>query len=254
MNQKAQELNLTHTHFVTPHGLDDENHYTTAYELALLTDYALKNEKFKNIVSTKTTTIHVNGHPRTISNTNELLGNLNGVYGVKTGFTFNAGRCLVSSCKRNDMDIIVVVLGADTKNQRTRDSMHIINYIYDNFEYVNISNYIQKSFSEYQKYYQKNVHLYKTTTQPILALSKLDNYDFPLKQNSVNTLKTKFYTFHEISSHLKLNDKIGCMTIYYEDKILCSADIILKNQPQPNRWFFYFRKILEEFNTSFLTK
>lgn len=110
MNAKAQELNLTHTHFVTPHGLDDENHYTTAYELALLTDYALKNDKFKTIVGTKTTTIHINNTPRTIFNTNELLGNLNGVYGVKTGFTFNAGRCLVSSCKQGDMDIIVVVL------------------------------------------------------------------------------------------------------------------------------------------------
>ena len=110
MNNKAQELNLTHTHFVTPHGLDDENHYTTAYDLALLTDYALKNDTFKNIVSTKTTTISVNDTPRIISNTNELLGNLNGVYGVKTGFTFNAGRCLVSSCNRNSMDIILVVL------------------------------------------------------------------------------------------------------------------------------------------------
>lgn len=110
MNEKAQQLNLKHTHFVTPHGLDNENHYTTAYELALLTDYALKNEQFTNIVNTKTTTISVDGYPRTISNTNELLGNLPGVYGVKTGFTFNAGRCLVSSCKRNGMDIIVVVL------------------------------------------------------------------------------------------------------------------------------------------------
>ena len=123
MNQKAQQLNLKHTHFVTPHGLDDENHYTTAYELAILTDYALKNEKFKEIVSTKTTTISINGYSRTISNTNELLGNLAGVYGVKTGFTFNAGRCLVSSCRQNDMDIIVVVLGADTKNQRTREKL-----------------------------------------------------------------------------------------------------------------------------------
>ncbi len=110
MNKKAEELHLTHTHFVTPHGLDDENHYTTAYELAILTDYALKNNVFKKIVGTKSTTINVSGISRNISNTNELLGNLNGVYGVKTGFTFEAGRCLVSSCIRDNMDIIVVVL------------------------------------------------------------------------------------------------------------------------------------------------
>ena len=138
MNAKAQQLGLIHTHFVTPHGLDDPNHYTTAYELALLTNYALKNEKFREIVGTKTTTISIGDYSRTISNTNELLSNFEGVYGVKTGFTFNAGRCLVSSCNRNGMDIIVVVLGADTKNFRTSDSIKVINYIYDNFKYIDI--------------------------------------------------------------------------------------------------------------------
>lgn len=76
MNKKAKELGLSNTNFVTPHGLDDPNHYTTAYELAILTDYALKNEQFKSIVSTKSCTISFNGFSRTISNTNELLGNL----------------------------------------------------------------------------------------------------------------------------------------------------------------------------------
>lgn len=251
MNNKAKELNLSHTHFVTPHGLDDENHYTTAYELAILTDYALKNEKFKEIVNTKTTTISVNDTPRTISNTNELLGNLEGVYGVKTGFTFNAGRCLVSSCNRNGMDIIVVVLGADTKNQRTRDSINIINYIYDTFEYVDISDYINQSFEEYKKYYVENVYLYKTTTIPDIKLSKLDNYSFPLKPNSSTSFKTTFYTLDTLSSDAKVNNKIGCMTIYYNDKILCSIDIILTNQLIQNTWHYYFTKIFKELKFNF---
>ena len=87
MNENAKELGLINTHFVTPHGLDDEEHYTTAYELALIADYALENEIFAEIVRTKTTNIRINGQNRTINNTNELLGNLNGVYGVKTGLT-----------------------------------------------------------------------------------------------------------------------------------------------------------------------
>jgi len=251
MNEKAKELNLTHTNFVTPHGLDDDNHYTTAYELALLTDYALKNEKFKQIVSTKSTTIHVNGYPRNISNTNELLGNFNGVYGVKTGFTFNAGRCLVSSCARNGMDIIVVVLGADTKNFRTKDSIKIINYIYDNFEYVDIRNYIEKSFEEYKKYYEANVNLYKTTDTPNISLSTLKQYNFPLKTNSANLLSTKFYTLNTLSSNIDSNQKIGCMNVCYENKILCSIDITLNNKLAPNSWFYYFTKILKDFNNSF---
>lgn len=90
MNQKAEELGLSNTHFVTPHGLDDEDHYTTAYELALLTDYALENETFRKIVNTQSTSININGSSRSIGNTNELLGYLQGINGVKTGFTNGA--------------------------------------------------------------------------------------------------------------------------------------------------------------------
>ena len=74
MNEKAIELGLTNTHFVTPHGLDDANHYTTALELAKLTDYAMNNETFSKIVGTKSITIYINNQPRQINNTNELLG------------------------------------------------------------------------------------------------------------------------------------------------------------------------------------
>lgn len=110
MNNKAKELGLNNTHFESPHGLDSDGHYTTAYELALLSDYALKNPTFLQIVGTKNYTITINGYPKTLSNTNELLGALNGVYGIKTGFTNGANRCLVTACKRDDMDIICVVL------------------------------------------------------------------------------------------------------------------------------------------------
>lgn len=110
MNNKAKELKLRNTHFETPHGLDSDNHYTTAYDLALLTNYALKNKTFLNIVGTKNYTITINGYPKSITNTNELLGSLNGVYGVKTGFTNGANRCIVTACKRDNLDVICVVL------------------------------------------------------------------------------------------------------------------------------------------------
>lgn len=90
MNKKAQDLGLTSTNFVTPHGLDDVEHYTTAYELALITDYALNIDKIKEVVNTRTYTVYINRKPKTISNTNELLGSLKGVNGVKTGFTSKA--------------------------------------------------------------------------------------------------------------------------------------------------------------------
>ena len=139
MNKKAKELGLINSHFITPHGLDKEKHYTTAYELACMADYALKIPKFKEIVSSKNYNITINARSNLIGNTNELLGNLNGVYGVKTGFTNEAGRCLVTACKREDLDIITVVLGADTKKYRTSDSIKLIEYAYKNYEVIDLS-------------------------------------------------------------------------------------------------------------------
>ncbi len=146
MNKKAEELKLQDTHFVTPHGLDDEEHYTTAYELAKITDYALEIEKIQDLVTTQTYTININGYSKNIKNTNELLGYLEGVYGVKTGFTNGANRCLVTSVKRGEMDIICVVLGADTKKDRTQDSIKLIEYAYSNYQMVDLEFMIKDEF------------------------------------------------------------------------------------------------------------
>ena len=77
MNKKAEELGLNNSHFITPHGLDEDEHYTTAYELAKIADYALNIMEFEKILRTKTYTINIDGNYKNISNTNELLGNLN---------------------------------------------------------------------------------------------------------------------------------------------------------------------------------
>lgn len=146
MNEKAREIGLTNTNFVTPHGLDEDEHYTTAYELAKITDYALKIKTFEQIVKTKSYTVSINGTSKNINNTNELLGYLNGVYGVKTGFTNGANRCLVTAVKRDNMDIISVVLGADTKKDRTKDSIKIIEYAFSNYEMIDIGKKLQNEF------------------------------------------------------------------------------------------------------------
>lgn len=247
MNNKAKELGLNNTHFVTPHGLDNDNHYTTAYELAILTDYALKNETFKNIVSTKKYTISLNGFSRELSNTNELLGNLNGVYGVKTGFTFNAGRCLVSSSKRNNMDIIVVVLGADTKNIRTKDSINVINYVFNNFSYINTYDISQTAFSKYLKYFEKNYILYKTVDKPLIEIEKKDNYEYPIKKDDILKFSTQIYTITNFSSEINKGSKIGILTLYNNDKILYSLDITIVNQLEQNTWYYYFKYMLKNF-------
>lgn len=243
MNNKAKDLNLLNTNFVTPNGLDYENHYTTAYDLAILTDYALKSKMFREIVSTKNCSININGIPQIISNTNELLGNLEGVYGVKTGFTFNAGRCLVSSCKRGEMDIIVVVLGADTKNIRTKDSCNIINYIFKNYAYIDLSNTINEAFKEYL-HYNKYV-LEKTTTKPELYIELDNNYEFPINTQKNNKFSTKVYIQNKFSFRTLKDSKVGTLYLYNEDNLLCEIDIKLKNELIKNSWKFYFKNIFK---------
>lgn len=161
MNKKAEELGLTNSHFVVPHGLDNEGHYTTAYELAKMADYALNIPKFKEIVSNKSATIYINGYPKAINNTNKLLGSVSGVYGVKTGFTNGAGRCLVSSCKRGELDIITVIIGADTNNQRTADTKELIEYAFNNFSLLNIGEIIQNKFEQWKKINEGRIYVNK---------------------------------------------------------------------------------------------
>lgn len=112
MNQRAKEMGLTSTHFTNPHGLSDENHKTTARELAYITAEAMQYPLFCEIVSTKTKRVRYDGieNGRSLTNHNKLLFNYEGATGVKTGYTKLDGRCLVSSAKRDDMHIIAVTL------------------------------------------------------------------------------------------------------------------------------------------------
>ena len=244
MNNKAKSLGLYSTHFVSPHGLDNPNHYTSPYDLAILTNYALNNEEFKKIVSTKQYTIFIDGIPRTIQNTNELLGNFEGVYGVKTGFTFEAGRCLVSACKRNDFDIIVVVLGADTKSYRSSDSKKIINYVFENFHYINIEDELFKSFTYIIGRNSNNISLQKTNTNPEFYLSELENYEFPFSNDKPPRLIYKLYLTKILSNKSKKDLLVGNLELYDDSRFILKSNIYLKSNLSSNSWKFYFKKCL----------
>lgn len=114
MNEKAASLGLKDTNFTNPHGLYDDNHYTTAYELAVITKHALENETFRKIVSTFKQTIPLNNGEgtRVLVNHNKLLKIYDDAIGVKTGFTKKTGRCLVSAAEKDGTTVIAVTLNA----------------------------------------------------------------------------------------------------------------------------------------------
>lgn len=221
MNQKAEVLGLTNTHFVSPHGLDNSEHYTTAYELAKITDYALKNETIAKIVKTKTTTISINGNPMQINNTNELLGNVEGVYGVKTGFTNNAGRCLVTSVKRGDMDLIIVVLGADTRKDRASDSMKLIEYAFKKFHMVNLEEIIKREFEMWKQINQNRIYVDKAANSLELKLEEIKIKSLATDEEPTIEISAVSY----LEAPILENTRIGTVTVKVGDELIEEIEI-----------------------------
>lgn len=248
MNSKAKELNLLNTHFESPHGLDSDEHYTTAYELAILADYSLKNSTFSKIVGTKNYTITINGYPKNLSNTNELLGNLDGVYGVKTGFTNGANRCLISSCKRGNMDIICVVLGADTKKFRTQDSIKLIEYTFKNFEYINIEEKINTEFKRWKDENINSFNIYKGKSNDIeLHLSKIENSIIPVKKDLIDKIKVEISCNKNIYPIINKDEKIGNIIVNIEDSNILNCNILTSNKIDKKNFIDYFFNFIIDF-------
>ena len=128
MNAKADALNLVHTRFANPTGIDEPGHYSSAADLARLASAALKNPEFARIVSTENTIVA----SYVLTNVNQLLGKIPGVLGVKTGFTDGAGQSLVTLVNRDNHPVIMVVLGS---LDRFGDSEKLINWVYANFHW-----------------------------------------------------------------------------------------------------------------------
>lgn len=246
MNKKAKELGLKDTHFVTPHGLDDPEHYTTAYELAKIADYALKNEMFAKIVGTKEHTININGYAKQLCNTNELLGYLQGVSGVKTGFTNNAGRCLVTSVNRNDFEIITVVLGADTKKIRTADSINLIEYAYENYKYLNIEDIVNEKFGNWKEINKKRIQVEKGKNKTVvLKLRKIKNKVIPVKKSDIDNINIEINCLYYLKAPIEKGDVIGNLKITLNEEVVEVVDIVNNEEIKKKDRKDYFLEFLK---------
>ncbi len=159
MNERCREMGLIDTHFSNPHGLDHETHYTTAYELALITKKAMENSFFRELVSTKSY-ITKGEKSRYFSNHNRLLSRYPKAVGVKTGYTSKSGRCLVSAASAGDGEYIAVTLN-DSLDWTNHEQMH--NFAFKNFKSYEISKcdsfYLYSGFDKYMP----NENVYITT-------------------------------------------------------------------------------------------
>lgn len=137
MNYKAKEIGMESTSFETPSGLDGENHYSTAFDMALLGSYAIKNPLFRQICSSQEQVVYYGNEPyrRVFSNSNKLLKSYKGVFGIKTGFTKKSGRCLVSAARKDGKTLVAVTLNApDDWNDHTK----MYDYCFEKVSSVNL--------------------------------------------------------------------------------------------------------------------
>lgn len=209
MNQKAREIGMKNTNFVTASGLDDENHYTTAYDMALLGAFAIQNVKFKEICSTydyKAEFIEPD-ITRYFLNHNRLIKSCEGVFGIKTGFTKKSGRCLVSACNRYGKNLVAVTLNApDDWN----DHKKLYDYGYSLYEMKDLNVDLPES-----------IKIYGANKELLYIDSYIEDTAFVRKSN-VQDVVIQLQTI--VYAPVERYDIIGKISVY-------SNDIIIKEYP-----------------------
>lgn len=210
MNEKARSYGLVNTNFTNPHGLDDDNHYTTAHDLAIISANALKNPKFKEIASTYKKEVVSSHKTRILVNHNKMLKSYDGCIGVKTGFTKRCGRCLVSAAERDDLTMISVTIDAASD---WNDHKRMLDYGYSKLEArtlaypgqfsytipvingekneitVENSDYIKKIFKKTEPDVKTQVKLLRYTAAPIREGDILGEVIFTSNGEKIATVK-----------------------------------------------------------------
>ena len=233
MNQKAADLGLEDTHFATPSGLDANDHYTTALELAKITQYAMQNEDFAKAVACEKAVLNYGNPPyrRSLSNHNKMLNLFDGAVGVKTGFTKKSGRCLVSAARRDGKCVIAVTLNDPNDWQ---DHSILLEY--------GLNAIKQTKYSP--KYSSYNI--------PVINGEKgeIEAFIEPITINSLETenITDTVYLPKFVYAPIKQNDVLGRVVykqngkVLAEKQILANSDIrALKEEKEPTE------KIIENF-------
>jgi len=235
MNKRAKELGAENTTFKNPHGLDEDGHLTTARDLAIIArELITKHEEILKLTSTYETTItHANGKSLCLVNTNKLIKFYNGLDGLKTGFTDNAGYCLTGSMKRNDMRLITVTMKAPTKEDRNTDTINMMEYAYSMFYKDTILKSDKKlgtMFVDNSKKRKVNYYLEKDAT--VVVPKDVRNIDYKYTIDLTNT-----------KAPLKKGDKVGTLKLSVNNEEISYNVIVNESVLKSN----FFNRILNYF-------
>ena len=236
MNKKAESLGLKNTHFVNVHGLDEEGHYSSAYDMSVIARELLKHEKildFTRVYEEYLT--KPDGSQIWLVNTNKLVRFYDGVDGLKTGFTQNAGYCLTATGKKNNLRLISVVMGEESIEKRSSDTVKLLNYGFNTFK-VNLiknkSEILGKVNVQKGKKENVDVVLVNDLIELLNASDKPSNYKFKILVD-------------KITAPVKKGDVIGKVKVLNDNGVLISqVDITVnENVLKANLWDLFKRNL-----------
>lgn len=189
LNKRLKEIGAVNTNFVNAHGLDAEGHYSTARDMSIIARELLKHEKILEYTSIYEEYLEKNDGSRIwLVNTNKLVRYYNGVDGLKTGFTKTAGYCLTATAKKDNFRLISVVMGEDTSENRSADTVKLLNYGFNTYK-INIIKTKDEKLGKVRIYngknYFANVVLVADATEILKNNEKADNYEFNLKVGKI---------------------------------------------------------------------
>ena len=239
MTNKAKEIGAKDTVFKTPNGLDYENHHSTAYDMALITRYALNNKQFMEIINTRQTAFKTNMSSYDIINKNRLLSEYEGANGVKTGYTGKAGHCFVGSATRNDMTLISVVLasgwGEKGKKQKWIDTKNILDYGFKNFTYEKV---LSKGDSK------EKLAIIKGEKDSV-SLCFEEDIVLPISKEEKDNISIKFDYITSLEAPVLKDEKVGVANVYIKDNLVAQTNILTYENVNKKTFSSYLKDIFK---------
>ncbi|MCP1124994.1 D-alanyl-D-alanine carboxypeptidase [Bacillus sp. 3103sda1] len=242
MNRKAKDLGLKNTHFQNPTGLPAKNHYSTAYDMAVMAKELMKYPLIRKYTGKYEDYLREDTDKRFwLVNTNKLVRFYPGVDGVKTGFTTEAKYCLTASAERNGMRVISVVMGSPTSKERNAEVTKLLDYAFSQYM-------TKKMYTRGEKIQTVKVGKGKKETVDLVAS---DNVSLLMKKGeTMKNIKKEVVAEEKVKAPIKKGDALGTLVIKKDNQVLLKQTIVAKEDVAAASWWELFKRSFGMFSTS----
>ena len=236
MNQKAAALDLVNTHYANPHGLDQAGHYTSAQDLTSLARYAMRNPVFRRIVGTYTVKVRSDRYTHSLTNHNSLLKSYKGAEGVKTGWTDDAGYCVVAAAERGGVELIGTVMGAASEGDRSKQAKRLLDWGFKHYKPVAVA-----SSGEVLGRVPVSDYLERTVAASAAEATTVAVFDL------AGPVQHRVELLADVPAPVKAGDRVGTLTVYQGKSMLAQIPLVAdRDVPAPSfgqRVIFFFARI-----------